>query len=287
MDCSAPVQTSWLGSPSLKGFKALASVASTLGIKLEFCWDWLLLVLPWTESLLLSASKAADFLLELAPSENEPLLEVSVLEDDCWPPFPFPFPPNFLLPFPELEFSFLGKLDLVVESLLSSELASFPESTDEFFFTLLGFDAELVSSLLDSLTTATVDFFLLWTSSNNWKQSGPHGSVWILSSGPRRLVEGPGWFDWSLCKKQSYLKHLLQNNVWKLCMVFACGTDSASLESILGVHSFGTMDLSSESSMYFSLSSWGVPLSEKWKKLKIAHFEYRNFKKSTTYQEIH
>ena len=44
-------------------------------------------------------------------------------------------------------------------------------------------------------------------------------------------------------------------------MVLAWGTDSASLESILGVHSLGTMPLSSDNSMYFSRSSSGLPLS--------------------------
>ena len=43
---------------------------------------------------------------------------------------------------PEFEFSFFGKLERVVESLLSSELASFPESTEEFFFIFPPFDED-------------------------------------------------------------------------------------------------------------------------------------------------
>ena len=105
----------------------------------------------------------------------------------CWLPVGL----NFLLatplplPFPELEFSFLGKLDLVVESLLSSELASLPESTEEFFLTLLGLHDEEFSSLVLSLLACSADFFC--TSSKSWKQSAPHGSFLLnLSSGPSK-----------------------------------------------------------------------------------------------------
>ena len=57
---------------------------------------------------------------------------------------------------PELEFSFVGKLDLVVESLLSSELASFPESTDEFFF--------ILPPLEDASSLFSFSFFFLTSS---------------------------------------------------------------------------------------------------------------------------
>ncbi len=59
------------------------------------------------------------------------------------------------------------------------------------------------------------------------------------------------------------MKHLRQKRVWKECMVLACGTDSASGPSMLGVHSLGTWDLFSDSSMYLSISSGGVPMSGK------------------------
>lgn len=43
----------------------------------------------------------------------------------------------------------------------------------------------------------------------------------------------------SLCRKQSYLKHLRQNKVWKECIVCSLGTVAALGPSILGVHSGG------------------------------------------------
>ena len=59
------------------------------------------------------------------------------------------------------------------------------------------------------------------------------------------------------------MKQRLQKSVWNECMVLACGTDSASGPSMLGVHSFGTCDLFSDSSMNLSISSGGVPMSGK------------------------
>jgi hypothetical protein len=87
-------------------------------------------------------SRPLVFELEAGVPENEFLLVVSELDEypDFFPPvfeFPFPFP--------------AGKLDRVVESLLSSELASFPESTEEFFFTLLGGLLKLINKLKISL----------------------------------------------------------------------------------------------------------------------------------------
>ena len=60
------------------------------------------------------------------------------------------------------------------------------------------------------------------------------------------------------------MKHLRQNSVWKLCIVFACGTAVASAESMLGVHSFGTtFDSRSLSSVNFSRNSSAEPMSGK------------------------
>ena len=60
------------------------------------------------------------------------------------------------------------------------------------------------------------------------------------------------------------MKHLRQNSVWKLCIVFACGTAVASAESMFGVHSFGTtLDSRSLSSVNFSRSSSAEPMSGK------------------------
>lgn len=56
---------------------------------------------------------------------------------------------------------------------------------------------------------------------------------------------------YSLCKKQSYLKHLLQNKVWNECIVCSLGTEAALAPSMFGVHSGGAFgSVLSVSSMY-------------------------------------
>lgn len=59
------------------------------------------------------------------------------------------------------------------------------------------------------------------------------------------------------------MKHLLQNKVWKECIVCSLGTLFAFIPSILGVHSGGRAFGSdfSVNSIYLSLNSSGLPLS--------------------------
>ena len=59
------------------------------------------------------------------------------------------------------------------------------------------------------------------------------------------------------------MKHLRQNNVLKECIVCSCPVDTASMVSMLGVHSFRIADLFSVNSMNFSQSLFTLPISGK------------------------
>ena len=142
-DCSPPVQTELSGSSSLKGLRARASSASTLGaqaspVPSRCCWS-----LPLSPPPLLhrpplppppveAAALARPFRSSAEP-EKEPLLVSELLEYPlCVPDFFPPPPPPPAAP-DDVAPSAACRLDLVVESLLSSELASLPESMEEFF----------------------------------------------------------------------------------------------------------------------------------------------------------